>query len=497
LRPVCSASQVRELERFLIEDVGLPGIALMETASRGVAWAIRRHHMASAQRGVVVVCGGGNNGGDGYGCARWLHGWGIPVSTWSLSASSSGDAGRMRAACGHAGVPEVHELGQAGLLVDAVFGTGLSRPIEGSLAEVIRAMADHRADVIAVDLPSGLQPDTGRMMGRLCPARRTVTFGALKPGLFCGRGPECTGEIEMIDIGLLTAEGRPRAEMPDGADLVGVWPRRGVAVHKKHSGHLAIVAGSAPMAGAAVLCARGALAAGAGLVTLFTSHGAASRLVGLPPEVMVSVSGDGDLMAPLALDALTRASAIVAGPGLGGGRTLRPELHAWLTELWQSDARPVLFDADALAAASIGPAVGPRVITPHEGEASRLLGRSAAEVCADRFGSARDLTSWGTAVLKGPYSLVAEAGIPLSVNSTGNPVLASAGSGDVLAGAIGALLGRAVGARDACRLAAWVHGLAADRLAEQRSQGWTAGDVADAMPDAIEELLKRGGPRLT
>ncbi len=464
----------------------------METASRAVAWAIRRHHGESARRGVVVVCGRGNNGGDGYGCARWLHGWGIPVSTWSLSTSSSGDAAVMRAACRRAGVPEVAELGRAGLLVDAMFGTGLARPIEGSLADVIRAMAAHPAEVIAVDLPSGLHADTGRVMGTICPARRTVTFGTWKPGLFCGRGPTVAGEMEMIDIGLDGIDHVPLAEVPDAADLQSVWPRRGVTAHKKRSGHVAIVAGSASMAGAAILCARGALAAGAGLVTLFTSRGAAPRLRDLPPEVMVSFSGEGDVLSPPPVEALQRASAIVVGPGLGGGHPLSPETRNWLEMLWTSDTRPMLYDADALVAATRGVDAGPRIITPHEGEAGRLMARPACEVSDDRFGSVRALASWGTAVLKGPFSLVAEEGVPISVNPTGNPVLATAGTGDVLAGAIGALLGRGLEARDACRLGTWVHGRAADRLAAERSQGWTAGDVADAMPHAIEELRGMG-----
>jgi ADP-dependent NAD(P)H-hydrate dehydratase / NAD(P)H-hydrate epimerase len=495
MKPISSRQQVRELDRILIEEVGIPGACLMEVASRGVARVVCRDHAAAASRGVVVLCGPGNNGGDGYACARWLHHWGVPVRTWSLAGHSKGDAATMREACRHLGIPSVNHVDDAGLVVDAVFGTGLSRPIEGAFAEVLGRVADSGVPVVAIDLPSGLDADTGTVLGTVLPAVATVTLGRLKPGLVAGEGPALAGTVSVVDIGLGLGHAEPpTAEIPELADLAPRWPRRATDAHKTRSGHLLVVAGSRNQAGAAVLACRGALAAGAGLVTLAAPWGAMARLSTLPPEVMVFESGDGDRLAPPPRAALERRTAIVAGPGLGGGvADLGRELADWLRALWRDSTLPLVFDADALPCAT-GPGAGPRVITPHPGEAGRLLGRSPADVQADRFGAVRDLAADGrTALLKGPWTLVADGDSPVSANPTGNPVLATGGAGDVLAGMVGALLARGVPARDAARLAAWVHGAAADRLRDRRPVGWTAGDVADAVPDVVAELVAACG----
>lgn len=465
----------------------------MEVAARGVASAIRSHHARAARDGVVVLCGPGNNGGDGYACARWLHHWGFPVSVWSLARHSKGDAATMRETCRNLALPRVSAVGHAGLVVDAVFGTGLSRPVEGAFADVLEDVAASGLPVVAVDLPSGIDADTGRILGTALPADRTVTFGRLKPGLLAGSGLRHSGEIEVVDIGLgLGSDAPPLAEIPERHDLAPRWPRRARDGHKTRSGHLLVVAGSRNQAGAAVLACRGALAAGAGLVTLAAPRGALVRLGGLPPEVMVFESGEGDRLTAPPRAALERRTAVIAGPGLGGGvADLSRDLARWLTRLWTRSPLPMIYDADALPCADgIGP--GPRVLTPHPGEAGRLLGRSAEDVQADRFEAAATLAAPGrTALLKGPYTLIATPGHPISVNPTGNPVLSTGGAGDVLAGVIGALLARGVPARDAALLGAWVHGAAADDLAARRSVGWTAGDVADAIAEVVAGLVDR------
>lgn len=486
-----TAAQVRALDAEVIHTVGVPGVCLMETASRAVAEAVRTHHRDAAGRGVVVVCGPGNNGGDGYGCARWLASWGIPVRVWSLSGHSKGDAAVMREACRSLGVPSCSGLGEAGLVVDAVFGTGITRNVEGAYADVLRAMNEAGCPIVAVDIPSGLHTDTGAALGVAVRATRTVTFGWTKLGLLAEPGADLAGEVEVADIGLGAARGvLPAAELPDAADLAPLWPRRGDADHKTRSGHLLMIAGSRNLAGAAVLACRGALAAGAGLVTLVAPRGATPRLAALPPEVMLFESGPDGRLAPPPDAALERRTAVVAGPGLGNGvADLGRDLSTWLTTLWQDLPIPVLFDADALPCAR-GTAPAPRVVTPHPGEAGRLLGRAPTEVQADRFGAVTDLAHDGrVAVLKGRNTLIGHAGSPVSVNPTGNPALATGGSGDVLSGIIGALLARGVDARDAARLGVWVHGRAADLLVGIRPTGWTAGDVADAVPEAIAELM--------
>jgi len=469
----------------MIAELGLPGAALMEVAARGVAGSIHRRYEAARKKGVVVVCGGGNNGGDGWAVARWLHGWGWPVGVIEAGTPADGtDAALHRGVALRAGVTQLPEWKSAGLVVDAVFGTGLSRAIEGRAAELLRRVGAQRAPIVAVDLPSGLDADTG-VAQDLCPrAALTVTMGRAKLGMWLRDGPERCGEVEVVDLGydaVPESGSLAGAEIPDAPDLA--WPRRKRTDHKRKSGHLLVVAGSAAMAGAAVLACRGALAAGAGLVTLCAPRGARGRFASLPPEVMMLEGGAGDRLEGLPTD-LRAFDAIAAGPGLGAREALPERLASALTAVWRSDRRAVVFDADAL------PCTGPsrnaqRILTPHAGEAGRLLGIDASTVEADRVGWARHLTPRGTVVLKGPFSLVATEGHRVSINPTGGPVLASGGTGDVLTGIVGALLARGVPARDAARLATFVHGVAADRLALRRKDGWRASDVAKEIPAAV------------
>ena len=488
MKLACTAAEVRELDRRMIADLGLPGAALMEVAARGVAESIRRHHDSARKKGVVVACGSGNNGGDGWAVARWLHGWGWPVAVIETGPPADGtDAALHRGIALRAGVTQLTEWRTAGLVVDAVFGTGLSRAVEGRAADLLRRVGAQRAEIVAVDLPSGLDADTG-VAQAVCPwAVRTVTMGRAKLGMWLRDGPERCGTIEVVDLGydaVPDAGALATAEIPDASDLE--WPRRKRTDHKRKSGHLLVVAGSAAMAGAAILACKGALAAGAGLVTLCAPRGARGRFASLPAEVMVLEGGPGDRLERLPED-LRAYDAIAAGPGLGAREPLPERLASDLTSLWRSDRRAAVFDADAL------PCTGPtknaqRVLTPHAGEAGRLLGIDASTVEADRVGWARHLAERGTVVLKGPSSLVATEGRRVSINPTGGPVLASGGTGDVLTGILGALLARGVPAPDAARLATFVHGLAADRLAARREHGWRATDVAKEIPAAVAAI---------
>lgn len=493
MKLVSSAAQVRELDRRVIQDLGVPGVALMELASRAVAEQIARHHETEARRGVLVVCGGGNNGGDGYGVARWLHGWGFPVEVLSLEEQSRGDAAVLRAVCARMGLLSTPRGGlgdrRAGLLVDAVFGTGLDRKVTGHYAEILRMMRDHPAPVVAVDIPSGLSADTGQVLGVCVPAVRTVTFGRLKPGLLFGPGARHAGVVEVADIGLQAAPGAEElavAEIPEPSDLAGLVPRRQTDTHKTREGKLLVIAGSTWMAGAAVLACQGALAAGVGLVTLLAPRGALPRLAALPPEVMLLDGGEGDVLSGEEPD-LTRFDALAVGPGLGGGAPLPEETQRWLQGIWASVEKPAVFDADALVSTR-GVSAGPRVITPHPGEAARMLHQEVEAVEADRLSAARDLARGRVALLKGPRTLVAAPGHRTSVNPTGNAILASGGTGDVLTGLVGGLLARGLTPRDAARVGAWVHGRAADLLAAERSHGWTSQDVARALPEAFRRL---------
>ncbi|MBN2800552.1 MAG: NAD(P)H-hydrate epimerase, partial [Deltaproteobacteria bacterium] len=414
-----TAAQVRELDRRTIEELGVPGIALMETAAHGVAVAIRARFAERARAGVAVVCGPGNNGGDGYAVARWLRGWGFPVWVWPLSASSLGDAGVNRAAAARAGVSTSEDLGDAGLIVDAVFGTGLAREVTGRVAEVVAAINAHPAPVVAVDLPTGIHTDTGQVLGCAVRAAYTVTFGRDKLATWLEPGRDLCGEVEVLDIGIGHAPVPAAAEVPEGADLAPLWPGRDRRAHKRDSGHLLVLAGSRAMSGAAVLTCQGALAAGAGLVTLAAPRGA--RLEALPPEVMVLEAGAGDLFEALHPRQLGRFTAIAAGPGLGGGLgELLPTAASALTALWVESPLPMVFDADAIPCA-VGAGHGERVLTPHPGEAGRFLQRAVAEVQADRLGAARALAdrAGGVALLKGPVTVIAAEGTRPSLNPTG------------------------------------------------------------------------------
>jgi NAD(P)H-hydrate epimerase len=385
------------------------------------------------------------------------------------------------------GIAEVRSVDGAGLVVDAIFGTGTDRELGEPYVSAVEAINRAGAPVVAVDLPSGLHADTGAVLGRCVRADRTVTFGRTKVGLWVGAGPDHAGVVDVVDIGLAAAtgdDGLATVEIPDAADLAGLWPTRRPGDHKGSSGHLAIVAGSAAMTGAAVLACRGALAAGCGLVTLIATSAMRARLAALPPEVMILDGGDGDVLG--AWPDLSRFDAVAVGPGLGGGRTLEDAVRDAIGRAWTQDARPWVADADALPATRATDA--PRVITPHPGEAGRLLAMSAADVERDRVGIALRLTPRGTVVLKGRHSVIADRGARPSVNPTGSPALATGGSGDVLTGIVGALLARGVGPRDAARLGVFVHGLAGDRLWARRTDGWTAGDVAAEVPDAIAQL---------
>jgi len=491
VKPICRAETVRDLDRRLIEEQGLPSLALMEAAVGGLARAVReivepeasdpaRPRRATA---IAVACGPGNNGGDGWALARWLHGAGYDVAVWPVVEPASADARTMAGIARRIGIPEVDALPAHGWVVDALFGTGLSRRLEGALAEATRAFRGRR--VIAVDLPSGLDADTGQWLGPEWQASATLTLGRLKPGCFVGHGPAACGRREVVDIGLgaVARDDDAAAWLLEASDVA--WPVRADTDHKGRSGHVLVVAGSLAMAGASVLVCEGALAAGAGLVTLVTPSDAVPRLGALPPEVMVRAAS------PSSVDP-TRYAAVVAGPGLGGGRGLSPDVQQTLTRWWTEAPVPLVYDADALSCTTREPAPHPRVLTPHPGEAGRLLGISAAQVEADRLRAAEQLRDRGTALLKGRYTLVADEA-RITVNPTGGPALATGGSGDVLAGIVGALLARGRPPGDAARSAAWAHGAVGDRLWAQRRGGWRASDIAEGLPAIVDELDRSGG----
>ncbi|MCB9728588.1 MAG: NAD(P)H-hydrate dehydratase [Deltaproteobacteria bacterium] len=492
---LASAAESRELDRRTIEEVGIPGRVLMELAGAGTVEAVVQRTGGRAGK-AVVLCGGGQNGGDGYVIARHLadRGWSVRCVAASDPERLSGDAranhgiwvargGRLELARARVGGAVGHALGHADVIVDALFGTGLSRPIEGPAAALIDEANQARHGLrVAVDLPSGLPADGATPEGVVFQAAMTATFGLAKPGLHHAAGAPWAGEVVVVGIALprpLVDAVAPRWRLADEASVAGLLPRRDAAAHKGHSGHVGVVGGFAGKEGAAVLASLGALRGGAGLVTW--NHVGEGSGVERPPELMFHSIEEG-------LDA--RSTVIVIGPGLGQDADARRAL-----ELALSSGRMLVMDADALNlwAASRGDAGLPSdtVLTPHPTEAARLLGVETAEVQRDRGAAAARLCErhGATVVLKGARTVVATPGRPSVIVPISEPVLAAAGTGDVLAGLIGALRAQGLDAHDAAVAGAFVHGLAGRRLGMRHPDGGVlASEVADAVAEVRGEL---------
>jgi NAD(P)H-hydrate epimerase len=462
---------MRAADHATIADRGVPGLALMETA--GIACArVARSMLQDPGHPVVVVAGPGNNGGDGWVIARHLHQAGVGVGVVELPGARSPDAETMRAAAMACGVACLQSVGTPGLVVDALLGTGLTRDVQGAAAGLVDQINASGARVLAVDQPSGVCADTGRILGCAVRADVTVTFGHPRLGQLLEPAVDHVGRLVVAEIGLVDPPQPPTAWIRSPGDLASLATRR-AGEHKASRGRVAVVAGSLEMAGAAVLACSGALFAGCGLVTLFTPADALVRLGSLPPEVMVR-----PLAEPTPAD-LAGFDAVVVGPGRGRDR----DAHSAL--LWRELTRPAVFDADALDVAR-GPVHGPRVITPHPGEAGRMLGRSSAEVQADRAGAAAELGRSVVCVLKGRHTLIAQ-GERLEICLAGGPMLATGGTGDVLAGMIGAGLARGGDPYTwAARCVLW-HAIAGEFV----GQGLTASTLARSLSECLKSPRER------
>ena len=482
MTPVVTAEEMRALERVAIEELGLPAFTLMETAGRGVAQAILE---LDPQGHIAVICGPGNNGGDGFVIARVLrqHDHDAVVYLAARRDQIKGDAAAHLAVLEKSGgvvrelVAPLGDLGEAiagaALVVDALFGIGLTRPIEGHLAEIVACM-NAAAQRVSVDIPSGLHTDTGHTLGVAVRADRTLAMAALKPALVGAPGFASCGEVSLIDIGIPRAliASTSRASVTQPEDLVIPW--HGELAYKTARGHVLVVGGAEGMRGAGRLAALAALRAGAGVVTL-----AAPGEVTAPDAIMTrSLSG------PLGR-LLEGKACIVIGCGLG-----RSEAAAgWIAEVLASGI-PAVLDADALNALSpdqLAAAAGPIAITPHPGEAARLLGTTPQAIEADRLASARELASRTKSVvaLKGARTVICDGTLGddhCLINPSGTAALATAGSGDVLAGAIGGLFAQGLSALDAVRTGVFVHGLAGTE-----SDGML---ISSDLPEAIGRTLR-------
>ncbi|MEB2343250.1 MAG: NAD(P)H-hydrate dehydratase [Deltaproteobacteria bacterium] len=522
--PLVGAAAMRALDRHTIETLGVAGALLMESAGRAVAEAVLTARAAAARPGdVLVVCGAGNNGGDGLVAARHLALLGVPVRAAlvaepkRLAPDAAANLTRARAAGVPVAIGAPLRTAGAAVIVDALFGTGLTRPVTGAVAAAIQRIATARpgACVVAVDLPSGLDADTGQCHGPCVAADLTVTIALPKLGLALEPGRTLAGRIVVARIGIADAAPgvRADAELWTAPAAAARLPARPPDGHKGSFGHVLLIAGARGTTGAAALAAEAAARAGAGLVTIACPAGVNEILEVKCTEMMtapVPDGAEGGLAAAAlgALLALARERDVVAlGPGIG--RT--EETRKLVRELAPRIARPLVVDADGLfpfgapargREGALGALKGRRaatILTPHPGEAARLLGASAADVNRDRVGSARRLAegSGAVVVLKGAATVVAAPDGRVAVNPTGGPALGTGGTGDVLTGVIAALLAqerpsRRGGAFESAVLGAWLHGQAGDRLSARRGRaGVLAGEVAAELPEAIE-ALRRG-----
>lgn len=484
-----SVQQTRRIDQIAAQQPGCSGDALMERAG-AAAFALLRRRWPDARR-IAVLCGAGNNGGDGYVLARLAHLAGLEVQLSAVAGPprAGSEAERARQAflaCGGAELSyNAAALASADLLVDALLGTGLDRPPAGAVADAIAAIDAAARPVLALDLPSGLDADTGAAPGAAVRATATISFVARKQGLYTGAARECCGELHFDDLRVpvvaCAAAGEPPAVLLDLPTLRARWlPPRRRGAHKGDFGHVLVLGGDHGYGGAACLAGTAAARAGAGLTSVATRPAHLPALLAARPELMVRGVDDAAGLAPL----LERAGVLAIGPGLGQGDFGRA---LWAAAL--ACGRPLVVDADALNLLAQTPQRRDDwILTPHPGEAARLLASTAARVEADRYGAVRALQQryGGVALLKGAGTLVCDGRSPIGVVPYGNPGMASGGMGDVLTGIIAGLLAQRLPAHAAAALGACLHGAAGDAVAARRGErGLLAGDLLDALPPLL------------
>lgn len=479
---IYSVASVREIDRFAIEELGVPGYTLMQRAA-AAALNVSLDRFPTSRR-WQIVCGGGNNGGDGYVLARLAANNGISVSVVTLVDPDklSGDAASAYSDYVAAGGKVDRWSGEldahAELLIDAVLGSGLERDVSGDFAVAVASMNQHDAPVHALDIATGIHGDSGRVMGSAVEAQFTTTFVGLKSGLFLGDGPNFCGDImfDALEIDPAASEVLDPVLQRINHDLSRKWlPPRRKASHKGDFGHVLVIGGGPGMAGAARLCGEAALRTGAGRVTVAAHSDHAATIASSCPELMSRGVAGGDQLQPM-LDA---CDVIAFGPGLGQSEWAR-EIFAVVA----ASGHPAVWDADALNLLAVSATRNAqRIITPHPGEAATLLSITSREVQADRVSALGKLQSMygGVAVLKGAGTLVtSNSDIPW-ISTAGNPGMAAAGMGDVLTGVIAALLAQGLPLEDAAAIGVDLHARAGDRAARGGQRGMLASDVIHAL----------------
>lgn len=514
---VLTAEQMRDLDRQAIEEIGIPGLVLMENAGRASAGMLLER-FGDRDGTVLILCGKGNNGGDGFVVARHLRNRGIEVEVLVLAPQEKigGDAAvnlailercgqKIRFVCDDESLAAALAASRAGLVVDALFGTGLASEVRGHYRQAIAWINDSGLPVAAIDIPSGVDAGSGRILGCAVRADLTLTFAAAKLGHLLAPGAQHCGRLEVLDIGI-PKHLRPR---PDDLYLWTRWqdaatllPERPATGHKGTFGHLLVIAGSRGKTGAAILAAEAGLRGGCGLLTLATAASAQPVVAAALAEAMTEPLAEAD--GGISVDALPAVRALLEGKAalaLGPGLGQASGTGTFVRRLMAESDLPLLLDADALNLLAADLSVlrrawrCPPVLTPHPGEMARLAGCSVAEIERDRVAAARDFAvrHGVVLVLKGAPTLVAAPDGRIAINGSGGPVLATAGSGDVLTGLVGSLLAQGLAPFDAARLGCYLHGLAGDRLAGRHGDaGVLAGEICRELPAARAALTPKG-----
>jgi ADP-dependent NAD(P)H-hydrate dehydratase / NAD(P)H-hydrate epimerase len=512
---VTTAAEMRELDRLAIQTYGIPGVVLMENAGAQVVRILGQEYTDLQARRVAVLCGRGNNGGDGFVIARYLHNMGVAVSVFIMGEASGihGDAGTHLDMLRRVGVIPVvvstaesaqavgARLANYDILIDALLGTGLRAEVSGVFQLIIAAMNAAGRPILAVDIPSGLSADTGTLLGAHVRASLTVTMALPKRGLLLYPAAEHVGRLVVVDIGFPAAVRENAAvacHVLEAHAIASQLQGRAADTHKGTYGHVLIVAGSLGKTGAGALASMAALRTGAGLVSFALPHSLNVAMEARLTEAMTVPLPEaapgllGEEAAKRIVEWLEGKSALILGPGIG----THPQTVRCVHEVLRQVRLPTVLDADGLNALTIDPEragniQAPLVLTPHPGELARLRRTTTAEIQANRLAAAQETAHICKAVvvLKGAHTVIADPDGTLYINLTGNPGMATAGSGDVLSGMIGALLGQGYTPSVAARVAVYIHGLAGDLAAAILGErSLMAGDLVESLPRAFHRL---------
>ncbi|MFW6080667.1 MAG: NAD(P)H-hydrate dehydratase [Desulfosalsimonas sp.] len=513
---ILTADEMREMDRRTIENFGLPGRLLMENAGRGAARSVFRVWPDVYTKSVAVIAGKGNNGGDGFVIARYLYQHGVDVSVYLLAERSrvKGDAAANLELIETLGIPLTElpdelsfsgykkEIAQKDLIIDAILGTGLDSEVKGYFREVIDFINNSRTPIFSVDIPSGLHTETGRQCGICVQAGATATFAFAKLGHMLLPGAQYTGRLSIVDIGIpphIVRSAEPAHQLLTAGWIRSQLGPRDPQTHKGGTGHVLTAAGGPGKTGAAAMTAMSALRAGAGLVTLAVAKNINASVENLATEAMTHPLDDDkkgilcEKNTKEILSLLQDKKCLALGPGIGTDETTVKLVGA----LIQKSPVPVVLDADGVNClaknlTALSKKKSDIILTPHPGEMARLTDTAAEKIQENRIAAAREFGEKHGIfmVLKGARTIIATPEGKVYVNPTGNAGMASGGMGDVLTGMISGFIAQGKCPETACRLAVYLHGAAADLVAEKRGPyGYIATEVMNHLPDTIKAVI--------